>query len=162
MASQVIEFRGRAKGVVAALVLIFIAATYVAPSALAHLGLTSGYGWSLLRFGHRETHLVNRAGHWLGTTSRYERSGPAFGLAGEQLVIDYAIEPSEGGVGLYVTTLTLPFLLTGERVWTHRLREEGRGRAVVELPETGLYSVRMSFYSFAGSAEIDWSIRRGG
>lgn len=159
MASQVIELRGRAKGVVAALVLIFVAATYVAPSALAHLGLTSGYGWSLLRFGHRETHLVNRAGHWLGTTSKSHRSGPAFALAGERLVIDYAIEPSEGGVSLYVTTLTLPFLLTGERVWTQRTREDGRGQVVVELPETGLYSVRMSFLRFAGSAEIDWAIR---
>lgn len=159
MAGQVIEFRGRAKVVVAALVLAFVAATYVAPGVLAQLNLTSGYSWSLLRFGHRETHLVNRTGHWLGTTSSYERSGPAFALAGERLVIDYAIEPSEGGVGLSVTTLTLPFLLTGEQVWSRRVREEERGQVAIEVPETGFYGVRMSFFRFGGSAEVDWAIR---
>lgn len=159
MAKELVAFRGRAKGLLAGLVLIGIAMTYVAPGVLAELNLTSGYGWSLLRLGHRETHLVNRTGHWLGTTSDYKRSGPAFAFAGERLVIDYGIEPDEGGVGLSLVSLTLPFLLIDEHVWSRRIRGEEHGQVTIEVPETGFYSVRMSFFRFGGSAEVDWTIR---
>lgn len=159
MAERVLEFRGRAKGLVAALVLIFVAGNYIAPNVLAQLGLASGYGWSLLRSGHRETHLVNRTGHWLGTTSDYKESGPAFALAGERLVVDYAIEPSEGSIGLSLVSLTLPFLLTDEHIWRRRVRTEEHDQVVIEVPRTGFYGVRMSFFRFGGSAEVDWTIR---
>lgn len=157
--ANVIELGGRAKGVVAGLVLILVAGNYMAPSVLAQLGLASGYGWSVLRFGHRETRLVNRTGHWLGTTSDYKESGPAFALAGERLVIDYAVEPSEGSIGLSLVSLTLPFFLTDEHIWSRRVRTEERDRVVIEVPTTGFYGVRMSFLRFSGSAEVDWAVR---
>lgn len=159
MATELIEFRGRAKGMVAAAVLIVVVATYTAPALLAQLGLTSGYGWSLLRFGHRETHLVNRTGHWVGTTSRYELSGPALVLKGERVVIDYAADPSEGGVSVSLVSLTLPFFLPGERIWSRRVESEARDQVAVEVPAPGFYAVRLSFFSFSGSAEVDWTVR---
>lgn len=159
MERVLVRLHGRAAAVAAGLVLTFFVASFAAPSVLAQLNLTSGYSWSLLRFGHREMHLVNRTGHWLGATSAWKRSGPALAFAGERLVIDYAIEPREGDLRLRVVALTLPFLLMGETVWSRTVREGGRDQVAVELPKSGFYGVWMSFSRFSGTAEVDWEVR---
>lgn len=159
MARVLVRLHGRAAGVAAGLVLISLVANFVAPGVLAQLNLTSGYGWSLLRFGHRETHLVNRTGHWLGAINAWKWSGPALALAGERLVIDYAIEPREGSLSFSVVAREPPLFLIGETLGSRTVREEERGQIAIELPKFGFYSVWMSFSGFSGRAEVDWEVR---
>ena len=74
-------------------------------AALVTLGVTADYGWSLVRWGHRERHdTIDLLGDWAeGGSHRLRRtSGPVFAFAGERLELSYAAAPRRGKVTFVV------------------------------------------------------------
>ena len=45
-----------------------------------------------------------------------------------------------------------------DTVWSERIRESQKGVLTIEVPATGLYRLRLSYFSFAGSVVIDWDV----
>jgi hypothetical protein len=129
---------------------------WLAPLGLVAFNVSSSYGWSLARFGHRETHLFNQTGPWSGALSRLDWTGPIVALRGETVVIDYDVVHRHGRVSL---SLDRGPLLPGEAVWSESITAERQARVTIEAPETGIYRVSMIFARFDGNAVVRWAVR---
>lgn len=72
MMKRRIVLRGRSAGLVTGLLLAVAAAGFLAPGALAHLGISSKSNCSLLRFGRVQEYVVNLTGHRLTAAGNLE------------------------------------------------------------------------------------------
>lgn len=155
-----IELNGPAKYVAVGLVLVVALGGWVAPSLLSSVTGSAGRSFSFLRSGYVEQHKTNLTGHWLTTAKGRYRTRPFFATAGENVTIDHTIDVSEGSVSIRLRRYVLD--LVPERVWSHRVRDSADGRLTVDVPATGFYCIELSYFGFAGSVTLDWSVDEAG
>lgn len=141
-------------------VLLFVALigyNYLGPLGLVAFNVSSSYGWSLARFGHRETHLFNQEGPWSGALTRLDWTGPIVAMQGETIVIDYEVRRRDGRVSL---SLERSPVALNETAWSASITDDAQDSLTIVAPETGMYRISMLFARFNGNAVVSWEVRR--
>lgn len=151
-----IRIKGRAKYLLVGLVLFLLIGSWVAPAILSQFVGSSGRGFSFFRIGYVEQHKTNLTGHWLGTSSGSYNTGFLLALEGERIVVDHAFEVREGSVSLSLRHYD--WTISRDSRWSEWIRENRSGVFTIEVPATGLYDLRLSFFAFAGSVVLDWHV----
>ena len=120
------------------------------PWILLKSGIGTGYEIGFLRWGTAEYH------RRFGAETRTVRDvvGWAWGGAGEVLRIAYEISAEEGRVTLIVD----PLMSLEAALWSRGFAagEAGAAETGIELPESGLYQIRIARRGFHGRAKVTW------
>lgn len=95
-----IEIKGPLRYFLLGLVIVFFAGNWLAPDLLAGLTGEGGRSWRLLRSGHVERYHRNLTDHWITAENGTYRTGIFPVLGGEEVVVEFDVDPTEGGVGL--------------------------------------------------------------
>jgi hypothetical protein len=151
-----IEIKGPAKYLVVGVVATLFLSNWLVPDLVAGVIGKGGRSWRLLRSGHLEGYFHNPTGHWLTAETGSTNTGIFFAFAGERVVIDYGMTSREGSVGVYLAHYDWSIL--PDYVWTTRLRETQEQVLQIELPATGIYDIRLSYFNFSGDVRVDWSV----
>lgn len=155
--ARAIQVRGPAKYILVGIVLVLLLGNWFAPALLSQVVGSTGRGFSFFRSGYVEQHKTNLTGHWIGTAKGTYSTGFLLALKGERVVVDHAFDVREGSVALRLRRYgwtTLP-----NSVWSERIRESRNGVLAIEVPATGIYDLRLSYFSFAGSVVFDWHVQ---
>ena len=138
------------------LVVVFFAGNWLAPDLLAGLTGSGDRSWRLLRSGHVERYHRNLTDHWITSEKGTYETGMFPVLGGEDVVVDFDVDRIEGSVGFRLVRYAWGFW--PEYVWSERVRTDQPGRFRIRIPETGLYSLKLSYFRFAGDVAFDWSV----
>jgi hypothetical protein len=72
--------------------------------------------------------------------------------AGQVIDLDYEVAVGKGALSL---ELVAP---DGQSLWEDTFRENGAGSQTVELPQDGVYTVRVSGQATAGRFDVTWRV----
>jgi hypothetical protein len=87
-----------------------------------------------------------------GTT----KAGRFFAFAGEHVILDYGVTRREGGLGIRLGHYD--WSIVPATVWGTTIRGTQEQVVRIEVPETGIYDVRLSYLAFSGDVRLDWSV----
>ena len=149
-----IEIKGPFRYVLVSLLILFVAGNWLAPDLLAGLTGSGSRSWRLLRSGHVERYHRNLTDHWITAEGGIYGTGSFPVLGGEDVIVDFDVDQSEGGVGFRLVRYHWGFW--PEHVWSKHMRQDQAGRLRIPVPETGLYELGLSYFSFAGDVAFDW------
>ena len=155
--ARAIEIKGRARYLVVGAVLVLLLGGWLAPSLLSQAVGSGGRGFSWFRGGYAEQHKTNLTGHWIGTAKGTYRAGFVMALEGEQIVVNHDLDAREGDVVLRLWHYDWSVL--PDIVWSENISRDRDSPFIIDVPATGLYQLRLSYFSFAGSVVLDWDIR---
>ena len=108
------------------------------------------------RSGHVERYHRNLTQHWLTAESGTYRTGLFPVLGGEDVVVEFEVDQIEGSVGFRL--VRYHWGLWPEHVWSEGVRTDHTGRFRIPVGGTGLYSLGLSYFKFAGDVAFDWSV----
>ena len=151
-----IKIKGRLRYILIGIVLVLFFGNILFPSMLSEVIGSAGRGFSLFRAGNVEQYKRNLIGHWLGTAKGAYETGFIIALADERLVVRYWAEVDEGTIRLSLNRYN--FTNFFETAWSDSVRRSGDGSFVIDVPSTGVYNLRLSYFSFAGAIELDWAV----
>lgn len=120
------------------------------PLLLYSIGLGREFGVSMLRVGYitLDRDIVFSDGERMSRTF----SGPAVGLEGERLVVNYRVEPDEGDATIAVRRS----FVVSDSVWSREFESRASGQQLVRLPATGLYQIYILYRGYTGEVEFSW------
>ena len=151
-----IEIKGPFRYVLLGLVILLFVGNWLAPGLLASVTGSGERSWRLLRSGHVERYHRNLTQHWLTAESGTYRTGLFPVLGGEDVVVEFAVDQIEGSVGFRLVRYHWGFW--PEHVWSEGVRTDHTGRFRIPVGGTGLYSLGLSYFKFAGDVAFDWSV----
>lgn len=152
-----IELKGPWKVLAVGAVLVLVLGNWILPDLLSDAIGSGGRSYRLLRSGYTEQHKTNvLSDHWITAAKGTWGTSPIPALAGETLVIDYEVAVDEGGVALRLWQYDWTTLR--HIVWGTGFRAGELGTLRVPIEESGLYSIRLSYFAFAGDVILDWRI----
>jgi hypothetical protein len=154
--AQRIEIKGPFRYVLVGLVVLFLAGNWLAPDLLAGLTGSGSRSWRLLRSGHVERYHRNLTDHWITAESGTYETGLFPALGGEDVIVAFDVDRSEGSVGFRLVRYHWGFW--PEPLWWERVGQDQAGRFRIPVPATGLYDLRLTYFSFAGDVAFDWSV----
>ena len=149
-----IEINGPFRYVVVGLVVLFFGGNWLAPDLLAGITGSGSRNWRLLRSGHIERYERNLTDHWLTAASGTYRTGAFPVLGGEDVVLEFDVERTEGSIGVRLVRYEWGFWPNS--VWSEGLGERGSFR--LTIPQSGLYGLKLTYLGFAGDVTLDWSV----
>lgn len=151
-----IEIKGPLRYLLLGLVIVFVASNWLAPDLLAGFTGKGDRSWRLLRSGHVERYHRNLTDHWITAEKGTYETGVFPVLGGEDVVVEFDLDQTEGSVGFRLVRYAWGFW--PEHVWSERVRQDQTGRFRIPVGETGLYSLKLSYFNFAGDVAFDWAV----
>ena len=151
-----IEIEGPFRYVLVSLLILFVAGNWLVPDLLAGLTGSGSRSWRLLRSGHVERYHRNLTDHWITAEKGMYRTGMFPVLGGEDVIVEFNVDQSEGSVGFRLVRYEWGFW--PKYVWSESVRQDQVGWFRIPVPEPGLYGLRLSYFNFAGDVAFDWSV----
>ena len=151
------ELKGPAAAAAVAFVVLLFAGNVLAPRTLAKTGLHTGHTWRLWNRGHSERYIDSPGGSVLRGSSRSYNLGKFHAKDGDWVEVEYDATVNGGSFAIYLWKYRWGVWLDGGD-YHHTVSRSERRRIAIPVGEDGIYSIRVSMFSFGGEFEIDWAV----